>query len=400
MSIIVDVNATNVFTEENLETYKKLIVPEAYPWLFGEDLLPSLKVANDAALVNISDVNWQGVLGEQTARNGGKNPKLKDIARDILSFGFKLANPAVCLFRRKNGELVPLNGRSRYEILMSNHGFTNIIAIIYEAVDGASDDDVQNDCSAFGLLSNSYSDPSGDLQLEDVFHEVSLAIVKGWVVLNKIPGREIEDIDAIRARVDLVCGKGCFTPTKREQLVYRILNTNNPSYVVKSWTSPGLAKTWMIENKIIDVGPINGRRGIKYIVLSAETGEKSLIAAAKYAAVNPDYDIRVIIHTGTLTGFDLEENYLNKVQKFRDFWDATLSKISYAFFGGANPKNRPVSLYAVLPALSSMHNLNKLVMMKTKDLENNMTGLEQRDDGGKILLDFDDRIPFNFDAAA
>jgi hypothetical protein len=390
MSIIVDVNATNVFTEENLETYKKLIVPEAYPWLFGEDLLPSLKVANDAALVNISDVNWQGVLGEQTARNGGKNPKLKDIARDILSFGFKLANPAVCLFRRKNGELVPLNGRSRYEILMSNHGFTNIIAIIYEAVDGASDDDVQNDCSAFGLLSNSYSDPSGDLQLEDVFHEVSLAIVKGWVVLNKIPGREIEDIDAIRARVDLVCGKGCFTPTKREQLVYRILNTNNPSYSVLSWTSPGLAKTWMIENNIIDVGPINGRRGIKYVVLSAETGEKSLIAAAKYAADHPDYNIRVIIHTGTLTGFDLEENYLNKVQKFRDFWDATLSKVSYAFFGGANPKKIPVSLYAVLPALSSMHNLNKLVMMRTKDLENNMTGLEQRDDGGKILLDFDE----------
>mgnify|MGYP003111034188 FL=1 len=390
MSIIVDVNATNVFTEENLETYKKLIVPEAYPWLFGEDLLPSLKVANDAALVNISDVNWQGVLGEQTARNGGKNPKLKDIARDILSFGFKLGNPAVCLLRRKNGELVPLNGRTRYEILMSNHGFTNIIAIIYEAVDGASDDDVQNDCSAFGLLSNSYSDPSGDLQLEDVFHEVSLAIVKGWVVLNKISGREIEDIDAIRARVDLVCGKGCFTPTKREQLVYRILNTNNPSYSVLSWTSPGLAKTWMIENNIINVGPINGRRGIKYVVLSAETGEKSLIAAAKYAADHPDYDIRVIIHTGTLTGFDLEENYLNKVQKFRDFWDATLSKVSYAFFGGANPKKIPVSLYAVLPALSSMHNLNKLVMMRTKDLENNMTGLEQRDDGNKILLDFDE----------
>ena len=61
MSIIVDVNATNAFSKENLETYKKLIVPEAYPWLFGEDLLPSLKVANDAALVNISDVNWQGV---------------------------------------------------------------------------------------------------------------------------------------------------------------------------------------------------------------------------------------------------------------------------------------------------------------------------------------------------
>ena len=249
---------------------------------------------------------------------------------------------------------------------------------------------LENDCSAFGLLANSYSDPSGDLQLEDVFREVSLAIDRGWCVLSKIPGREIEDIDAIRARVDLVCGKGCFTPTKREQLVYRILSTANPQYIVKSWTSPGVTKAWMIEKKYFDIGPINGRRGIKYICLSAETGEKSLIAAAKYAADFPDFDIRVVIHTGTLTGFDLEKNYLDKVDRFRDFWDATLAKLSYAFFGSANPKKRPVSLYAALPALSSVHNLNKLAIMTTKHLENNMTGLEQKDDGGKILLDLVD----------
>jgi len=395
MNIIVDVNSTNNFTDENLETYKKLIVPEAYPWLFGEELLPSLKLANSSALVDINDVNWWAIMTEQTARNGGKNPKIKEIARDIASFGFKLTNPAICLFRKKNGELVPLNGRTRYEILAKNHNFTNIIAIIYEAVDGASDDDVENDCSAFGLLSNSYSDPSGDLQLEDVFREVSLAIDKGWVTLKNIPGREIEDITAIRARVDLVCGKGCFTPTKREQLVYRILNTGNPNYVVKSWSSPGIAKQWMIDNKIVNIGGVNGKRGIKYICLSAETGEKSLIAAAKYAADNPDYDIRVVIHTGTLTGFDLEQNYYDKINKFRDFWDATLAKVSYAFFGSANPKNRPVSLYAALPALSSIHNVNKLVLMRTPDLENNMTGLIQTDDGGKILLD-----PVDLDKAA
>jgi hypothetical protein len=390
MSIIVDVNATNAFNEENLETYKKLIVPEAYPWLFGEDLLLALKVANPAALVDIADVNWASALNEQTPRRGGKNPKIKEIARDVASFGFKLANPAICLFRKKNGELVPLNGRTRYEILTRNHNFTNIIAIIYEGADGASDDDVDNARSAFGLLANSYSDPSGDLQLEDVYHEVSLAIDKGWCVLNNIPGREIDDIVAIRERVDLVCGKGCFTPTKREQLVYRILNTNNPTYVVKSWSTPGQAKLWLTENNYISVGSINGRRGIKYITLSAETGEKSLIAAANFADDNPDYDIRVVIHTGTLTGFDLEENYHDKVKRFRDFWDATLGKVSYAFFNGAKPRKNTVFLYGAIPALSSIHNLDKLVKFVPPNLENNMTGLEQSDDGGKILLELDE----------
>ncbi len=387
MSIIVDVNTTNAFNEENLETYKKLIVPEAYPWLFGEDLLPALKVANPAALVDISDVNWGETLTTQTARVGGKNPKIKEIARDIASFGYKLVNPAICLFRKKNGELVPLNGRTRYEILAKNHKFTNIIAIIYEAADGFSDDEVENACSAFGLLANSYSDPSGDLQLEDVFREVSLAIDKGWC---KLTGVESEDIAAILERVNLVCGKGCFTPNKRQQLVYRILNTNNPNYIVRSWSTSSETANWMIENKIINIGPFNGRRGIKYICLSAETGEKSLIAAAKAADDYPDYDIRVIIHTGTLTGFDLEENYYNKIDKFRNFWDATLGKVSYAFFGGVKPKKNTVTLYAALPALSSIHNLTKLVKMVTPSLENNMTGLEQSDDGGKILLELDE----------
>ena len=49
MSIIVDVNSTNSFSENDLKTYVELIVKKAYPWLVGEDLLPALKVANSAA---------------------------------------------------------------------------------------------------------------------------------------------------------------------------------------------------------------------------------------------------------------------------------------------------------------------------------------------------------------
>ena len=390
MSITVDVNSTNSFSENDLKTYVELIVKKAYPWLFGEDLLPALKVANSAALVDVDDVNWGGTMTTQTARVGGKNPKIKNIARDIASFGFKLINPTICLFRKKDGELVPLNGRTRYEILVRNHNFTNIIAIIYESADGYSDDEVENACSAFGLLANSYSDPSGDLQIEDVYREVCLAIDKGWCALTNIPGKEADDIAAIRERVDLVCGKGCFTPTKREQLVYRILNTNNPNYVVRSWSTPGLAKIWLDEYKYVNVGPFNDRRGIKYIPLSAETGEKSLIAAANYAYDNPDYEIRVVIHTGTLTGFDLEQNYYDKVKKFRDFWDLTLEKVSYAFFNGKKSTKNNVTLYGALPALSSIHNLKKMVKFVPANLENNMTGMEQSDDGGKVLLELDE----------
>ena len=63
---------------------------------------------------------------------------------------------------------------------------------------------------------------------------------------------------------------------------------------------------------------------------------------------------------------------------------------SYGFFGNKMPTKTPISLYGVLPALSSIHNLTKLVKIVAPSLMNNMTGLEQSDDGGKILFDIDE----------
>lgn len=389
-SIYVDVNSTNCFTESDLKTYNRLIVEEAHPWLFGDDLLPSLKVVSKASLVDMDSVNWLASMTEQTPRVGSKNPKLKQIALDIGTFGFKLTAPAICLFRAPNGELTPLNGRTRREILVVNHRFTNCIAIIFEGREGFSEDEILDDCSAFGLLSNSHEDPAGDLQLEDVYREVCLAIDRGWCVVKRLPNSEGDDIQSIRDRVDRVCGKGCFTPTKREQLVYRIFNTYSVNYVVKSWSTKGAAQAWMQEKKYINVGPTNGKRGIKYICLSAETGTKSLITAAKVAAeaANRDYDIRVVVHTGTLTGYDLAKCYVDKVTKLREFWYNTLNELSFSYFGEARITDSPITLYGALPALSSIHNLDKLVLFETPGL-NNSYGLIQKDEGDEILFDFD-----------
>ena len=121
--VIVDVNSTNKFTKVDLETYKRLIVEEVYPHLFGEDLPKALRVRVKAQLIDIVDVNWRSSLTKQAARRGGKNPKIKQIARSIRDNGFKLMYCGICLFRKPNGELVPMNGRTRYEILYKNIEF-------------------------------------------------------------------------------------------------------------------------------------------------------------------------------------------------------------------------------------------------------------------------------------
>ena len=72
------------------------------------------------------------------------------------------------------------------------------------------------------------------------------------------------------------------------------------------------------------------------VVVSSETLEKSVGTVARTAKENPDYFIRVVIHTGILKGFDPETNYLEKVDKFRTVWTNHLDNLAYAFF-----KRRP-----------------------------------------------------------
>jgi len=387
--VIVDVNSTNKFTKVDLETYKRLIVEEVYPHLFGEDLPKALRVRVKAQLIDIVDVNWRSSLTKQAARRGGKNPKLKQIARSIRDNGFKLMYCGICLFRKPNGELVPMNGRTRYEILYKNHSFTNIISIIFEAAPGATQDEVDDALSSFGVSSNSYGDPEGETQLEDVYTEVCHAIDMGWVKKDKNPMKFIE---SIRARVDLDAGRGCFAATKRDALVYRILNNYESSLDILSWTTGGEAERWLSDNNIVTIPPKGDKRGIKYIALSAESGAKTLISAVKFAYDNPNYDIRLVIHTGTLTGFDLEKCYIDKVVKFKNWWDAVISQLGYGFFNyqGENlgMLRRPITLYGVLPALSSVHDLEKLVKFVTPTPKNEYKLLSQSDSKGKVLYDY------------
>ena len=73
----------------------------------------------------------------------------------------------------------------------------------------------------------------------------------------------------------------------------------------------------MHEHTYVDVAPIYkdkakknlAKFGIKWIVVSASTGDKSFMSAVEMAVENPDYKVRVVMHTGTITDFDVEEVY-------------------------------------------------------------------------------------------
>jgi len=384
MSIYVDLNTIKEFTQEHLETYERLNPKEAYPWLFGEDLPESLYVIS-TELVDFDAVNWvdsgTGIY-TQGVRAGGKNLKEKEISRDIANFGFKLKQPAICILQKPTNEIIPLNGRTRRLIFQKSYShIKNFIGIIYgvksEYVnpDGSLTEQAESDMSIFGCAANAYTDPEGELSKEDVVREVRNAIAKGWILPN---------LEEIRDRVNKLCGKGVFTDRTRCDLSFRIFNQYGSSCGQKilPWDSPNI-RIWRKKNNLNNVNWDSPRKigdqsydGIVYSVVSSETLEKSIGVISRTAKENPTKLIRVVIHTGILKGYDPEENYLTKIDRFRKSWQNHFDDISFAFYNSKPALFDRVELYGALPAIESMHDLTKIVKFVMPD-DDNLEGLLQ-----------------------
>ena len=102
------------------------------------------------------------------------------------------------------------------------------------------------------------------------------------------------------------------------------------------------------------------KRGIKYIVVSSETLDKSLMRAISTAFDNQDYKIRVIIHTGTLKGFDVVNNYAEKIWNFRSLWTSQITKMGYALFNNAKSSADNIELYGALSAVAELGDLDNM----------------------------------------
>ena len=391
------------FTQAHLEKSIELINKDAYPEYFGDEIIDGLVLAStdDIRLIDDSRITWDtgsgSVIGgakalkslfsniTQNSRVGGKNPKYKEVKADISTYGYKLRNIPIMVLSNPDGTYTPINGRTRSQILKS-YGFDNLICIVYEAEEGKEPIEIADSVSKMGLKSNAENDPAGDLMLEDVYQEGFKAIKKGFIKLS-------DDADAnyqiVLERVNEVCGKGRFTLDKRTMIASRIVNIFATSGRVYSWSVKGEADEWMRKSKFKNIEPVydtEGRlvkRGIVYIVIASSTLEKSMGRAVTTACDNRDCDVRVIIHTGTLTGYVPAETYIRKVYNFRKDWSSLLNNLSFAFFRNQSHSASPISLYGALPAvelLGDMKYLKRFIPYTVSSLDD-LIDNEYFDDG-------------------
>ena len=357
------------FIQAHLDKSIELINKKAYPEVFGDEIIDGLVIAsNDSIrLIDNSLIDWFGDFPNnmtQGSRVGGKNPKFKQIKADMSTYGYKLRNIPIMVLDNGDGTYTPINGRTRNEILTS-FGFVNCICIVYEAAPGKTPLEIKDAISKMGLKANAENDPAGDLMLQDVYNEGLHAIDEGFI---KLSGNTAADYQLVLERVNEICGKGIFTVDKRTAVATRIVNAFATTGRVYSWSVKGAAEEWMKTKgkKFKNIEPVYDvtgkliKRGIVYVVVSSATLEKSMVKAVTTACDNRDSNVRVIIHTGTLTGYIPSETYVKKIYNFRREWAALLNDFSFAFFRNMSYSSSPISLYGALPAVEQLGEMKYL----------------------------------------
>lgn len=349
----VKVQTKKTFTESDLEVSKEYnlnVYGELYDTKFLQTMFPSMEFI-DFTLIDISSITRAGSGGSgntQEARASGGNSQYKSISANITTNGWDLYNPMVPIRKTSNG-LYELDARTRITILQA-FGVKNVPIALYTCND--------EDASAFAIWSNTHGyKPRGFAKLIDVMEELKRAIENEWIVLT---GDQQKDYLTIKSRVDTI-SSDLFTETKRAELAQIVLNQSSPIIACAAYANSSQVKAWMLENKYINTNQII------YLPVSANFIAKAIINASMVAYENPDKEIRVVVHTGILTGGNLEESYKSRVVRFKEGWELALMKIGTSFFNNSIPSIKKINLYGALPAVSTLHPLDKLVRFGHND---------------------------------
>lgn len=352
--VVIDLLQTNEFTEEHMnitwdiyESHWKMFYPE----LYGDKLPDAIE------FVGFEPMPALARTGQQKNRAVGKTLKVKynEIKQNIERNGWKLKYPPISWFRWSDNPdgCVTITGDTRGEILAHPpFQMKNLIVAIYKRKPGYSDEQVQDAIDSCGLRFNAIHDPAAPLSTADVKYTVT-NMVQRYLDTNGEAGIA-PTIDEITKRVDYVCGEGVFQPATRQFLIFEIYNNFNPEDTVVSWSDNKLAtyriSSFLTRNKLVDTDKV------KYIHTSFELYSKAFTRACDKAAEFPDAEVRIVIHTGTLKGFNLRSVYKMRVQKFISRFKNILTAVAGASDDGATFSR--IKIYGALPALGSVHNLD------------------------------------------
>ena len=352
--VVVNLLETKEFTEEHrLQAENLLDWQLIYPEIFGDKLPDAIEYVG-LQLMPLNAVEWS----VQRYRAGGRtrNSKLLDIKQNIERNGYKLKYPAMAWFQWSPTDFEVITGNSRGEVTSGTpFNMPNGIIAVFKGKEGYTKAQIQDAIEMCGIRFNSIHDPAEPLSKADVYRNVVDAIQR-YIDTDGEAGVP-NTMDAITERVDWVCGEGVFQPHTRQTLILQIYNNFNAHDIVVPWSTRKEATfqiaQFMTDAKLVDTDTV------KYIPISHDRETFGFYKAVQTAAQYPNAEIRMVVHTGTLSGFDFDNVFQNRLATFVTRFNGMIMNACIAFFGKTAPEFNRVKIYAALPALGRSHDLTK-----------------------------------------
>lgn len=338
------------FDNTHLEAAKKLKASGFYPDRYEDNPFGTWK---DTVLMPSNQIErntgkkGDGTQGRAKSRVTGRSDKLPALDNNIHAHGFKMKHLPIPVREMEDGTYELLDGRGRDEVL-EKYDVTNRVVDIYICNDQQADE--------FGIWANLESPISAPAKKMDVIAHLNRGIKYGWLKPDNEKW-EILDLATVLKQVNKLAADGALTKNTRQEIALAVLNQNMTDIEVRSWTSEQ-AEKWLIANNY------KNSAEVKYTVLACNQPTRALgQAASKYHEFldQDDIEVRVIVHTGLLEGFDLERNYNTRVNSFRTAWEYQLNSVSHGFFGSKAPSTKRIKLWGACPAISTIHNMDKVI---------------------------------------
>ena len=122
------------------------------------------------------------------------------------------------------------------------------------------------------------------------------------------------------------------------------------------------ALKWLKGTKYKDIQGTKDKKGVKYIIKSYDMVTKGQVDAIKLAKKHPNYEIRVIVHCGTLSPSKAEEQYIKRLSVFWKDWHSQLDAYQQVIFAGKPQSPKNIVLYGGLPQIASIFDLDTCVL--------------------------------------
>ena len=404
-NVAVDLSYVTEFTEEHLQRYKDFMDwVNNYPELYKD--LPEPIVFDRFGLGKYEDVD----LTTQKYRAGGRAKNKKELVRlhhDIQNGGFKYRHPVPSWFVWKNESKEIITGVSRGEEVHLQFKIPNQIVGFYKTNIAAekargypfTKEEIEDALEICGLKFNAIHDPANPLAMADVVRIVN-GMVERYVATGGKAGCA-KTYDAILERVNKCCGKTGFTGLKRPKMALEVYNNFNPTMTIMSWSGKPGDKT--IEDKMKEWKLLNTDK-VKYIVTDCEMLNYSFIKATSMSAEYPQAEIRVMLHTGTLEGFDHHKCFKNRISRFIIGFNGIVDNVCSAFYGKYSPSTEEITvkdkvknnikLYGAFYALEEFHDFTRPLLINEKNStvyqKSNGYSFDYLNPDGNATLDLED----------